>query len=291
MGISKRHHYIPQFLIKRFADADGMLYLYDKEKGAFAKEKRSTKAVFFDMNRNTVDMSGVPNDGMEKLYAMLDERFAGTLKDILDTGNLSIENVGSMLIFASSLKWRVMANDEKFNEANERLGYADLPITIKVTGENDEPNEEAISHLLNSDLFKMSKRVILPFLAVYDAEGFSEEKLLKAYHSSYVHNNDKVISLLGDSPIIEDRNATDDNFGNFIFPIGNHDTFICSDHGNQKITSYAFYVNKDLAMFHQAQKYVVCSDKKHLEQIIQAHKTLSDGGNLNQIMDYIFSFT
>ena len=53
MSISKRHHYIPQFLIKRFADTDKMLYLYDKEKSAFAKEKRSPKSVFFEMNRNT----------------------------------------------------------------------------------------------------------------------------------------------------------------------------------------------------------------------------------------------
>lgn len=291
MSISKRHHYIPQFLIRWFADTEGMLYLYDKEKGTFAKEKRSTKAVFFDMNRNTVDMGGIPNDSMEKLYAVLDERFAGTLKDILENRNLSVENIGSMLIFASSLKWRVKPNDEKFNEADERFGHGELPITIKVIGENDEPNEEAVNHLLNSDLFKMSKRVILPFLPVYDAEGFSEEKLLKAYHSSYVHNNDKVISVLGDSPIIEDTNATDDNFGNFIFPIGNHDTFICSDKGDQLVNHYAFYVNKDLAMFHQAEQYVVCSNKEHLEQIIEAHKVLSDSGNLNQIMDNIFSFT
>lgn len=291
MSISKRHHYVPQFLIRRFADAEGMLYLYNKETGTFAKEKRSTKAVFFDMNRNTVKMGGVENDSMEKLYAVLDERFADTLKDILNNGNLSVGNVGSMLIFASTLKWRVMANDGKFDEADQRLGYEDLPITIKVSKENQVQNEEAIQNLVNSDLFRMSKRVILPFLPFYGDEGLSENKLLKAHNRSYFHNNEKVISILGDSPIIEDKNVSDHDFGNFIFPVGNHDTFICSDRGNQQVNHYAFYVNKDLAMFHQAEKYVVCSNKEHLEQIIQAYNFLAAGGNLNQITDFIFSFT
>lgn len=39
MGISRRHHYIPQFLIKKFADSDNMLYLYDKEKKNLCKGK------------------------------------------------------------------------------------------------------------------------------------------------------------------------------------------------------------------------------------------------------------
>ena len=71
MGISRRHHYIPQFLIKKFADSDNMLYLYDKEKKTFAKEKRSPKSIFFEMNRNILDFGGTANDNLEKLYACL----------------------------------------------------------------------------------------------------------------------------------------------------------------------------------------------------------------------------
>jgi hypothetical protein len=41
MGISRRHHYIPQFLIKKFADSDNMLYLYDKEKKPLQRKREA----------------------------------------------------------------------------------------------------------------------------------------------------------------------------------------------------------------------------------------------------------
>ncbi len=46
MGLSHRHHYIPQFLINHFADEDGLLYIYDKTTGRFWKDKKSAKAIF-----------------------------------------------------------------------------------------------------------------------------------------------------------------------------------------------------------------------------------------------------
>lgn len=52
----------------------------------------------------------------------------------------------------------------------------------------------------------------------------------------------------------------------------------------------AFYINKDLAMFHQAKKYVVCRDKDHLYSIIDAYYTLQDARITNLIHDHIFKF-
>ncbi len=291
MNISKRHHYIPQFLIKRFADKDGMLFLYDKEKKAFAKERRSSKSVFFEMNRNTVDTGGAPHDNMERLYAELDAKFSGTIKDIVENHNMSEENIASMLVLASSLKWRLPINDKDFEKTAKALSYADLPINISIKNEDGSDHTEALKHITNSELFNQSKRVIFPFLPFYNGKDISEEKLISAYLNSYVNANDRIISILGDAPLIEDQNSTVNDFGNFILPIGNHETFICSDFGTKKVTNVAFFVNKDLAVFHQSKKYVICKDKAHLEQIIGVYDTLTADGNLNQIMDHIFKFT
>ena len=51
---SKRHHYIPKFLIKEFTDEQGLLYIYDKIKDKFLTNKRSPKSIFFENDRNTI---------------------------------------------------------------------------------------------------------------------------------------------------------------------------------------------------------------------------------------------
>ncbi len=143
MGISRRHHYIPQFLIKKFADSDNMLYLYDKEKKTFAKEKRSPKSIFFEMNRNILDFGGTANDNLEKLYAELDEKFSRDLTEIIATKNITEEGLTSLLVMVSSLKWRLPVNDELFYDKDRQYTYDKLPISIKAINDDGSQNTEA----------------------------------------------------------------------------------------------------------------------------------------------------
>ncbi|MCA6441097.1 MULTISPECIES: DUF4238 domain-containing protein [unclassified Arcicella] len=290
MGISKRHHYIPQFLIKRFADKDNMLYLYDKEKGTFSKEKRSPKSVFFEMNRNTLDFDGTLNDNLEKLYAELDEKFSRDLAEIVRSGNISEDGLVSLLVMVSSLKWRLPINDKLFDEKDNHYTYDKLPISIKAIKDDGSQNGEAIEHLLNSEIFRRTKRLIFPFLPFYEGAELTPAKLLKLHQQSYINTNERITSILGDSPLIESKSSDIEDFGNFILPLGNSETFICNNSGRKNINSIAFYVNKDLAVFHQANKYVVCRDKEHLISIIKAYQTLQDAGQTNLIHDHIFKF-
>jgi len=291
MGISKRHHYIPQFLIKRFADNDGKLFLYNKETGRFAKARQSTKSVFFEMNRNTIELDGIPYDYLEQLYASMDTKFADVVTDLMDNRSTSVENIASMLILVSSLKWRLPANDDDFDSAVEALPYEKLPFEIKVKKDDGSDHTEAINHIVNSELFKQSKRIIFPFLPFYEGKDISPPKMLKAFHNSYVNYHDNYISILGDCPLIEDVNSSVTDYDNFILPISSNDTYICSDNGNQKVTSPLFYFNQDLAVFHQSEKYVVCKDRTHLEKVIQMYGIMQESNQADQIIKHIFKMT
>src|SRR5690554_957685 len=290
MTLSKRHHYIPQFLIKRFADEDNMLYLFDKEKGAFAKERRSPKSVFFEMNRNTWYFDGMPNDNMEKLYAQLEEKFSKDLAEITHTGIITEEALTSILVMASSMKWRLPANDNLFDVKDKEYPYDKLPVNIILKKEDGSDHKEALDYLLNSELFRHTKKLIFPFLPFYDNLNISEEKLRRVYQNSYVNSNPNIKSILGDVPLIESDSNNLDDFGNFILPLGSNDTFICNNSQMKRVQHIAFYVNKDLAMFHQAQKYVVCKDKEHLQSIIDAYAYLQTIGQTEIINRYVFLF-
>ncbi len=288
MTLSKRHHYIPQFLIKRFADESNMLYLYDKEKGAFAKAKRSSKSVFFEMNRNTLYFEGMPNDSMEKLYAELDEMFSKDLIKITRSGIITEETLTSILIMASSMKWRLPSNDSLFADKDKEYPYERLPVNIVIKKDDGSDHTEAMNHLLSSELFRHTKKLIFPFLPFYDNLNVSEEKLLRVHNNSYVNSNPNITSVLGDVPLIESDVNNLDDFGNFILPIGNNETFICNDSQRKNVQDITFYLFKDLAMFHQAQKYVVCKDKEHLEKIIETYAHFQSIGQIEMITRYIF---
>lgn len=185
MRISTRHHYIPQFLIKRFADEDNMLYLYDKEKGAFSKEKRSPKSMFFEMNRNTLDFGGALNDNLEKLYADLDDKFSRDVTEIVKSKNITEERLMSLLVMISSLKWRLPVNDKLFEEKDKQYTYDKLPISIKLINDDGSQNKEALDYLLNSEIFSRTKRLVFPFLPFYDNTEIKFTKLLRLHQNSY----------------------------------------------------------------------------------------------------------
>lgn len=290
MQTSKRHHYIPQFIIKQFADSDGMLYLYDKETRRFAKRKQSTKSVFFEMNRNTADIGGFPSDNMEKLYADIDARFSKDLNEILTNDTISVESLSSILMMISLIKWRVPSQDIQFEKYDAERQLEDLPINIKVVNNDTSESTDALQHLINSELFSKTKRFIFPLLPFYEGQNISEEKILRVYTSSYVNSNHNIKSILGDVPLIEDSTSNIDNFGNFIFPLSTTHTFICSDSCNKKIKGIEFYLIKDLAIFHQSTRYVVCKDKEYLQHVIDAYNETLQRGKAQFLNEYVFKY-
>lgn len=73
-------------------------------------------------------------------------------------------------------------------------------------------------------------------------------------------------------------------------PLGNNETFIFNDSQNKCVKKITFYLNKDSAMLHQAQKYIVCKDKDHLQKVIEIYNHLEARGQIGMVNRYIFQF-
>ncbi len=290
MELSERHHYIPQFLIKQFVGEDGFLYVYDKEQKEILRHKRSSKQIFFEWNRNTFDIGGVASDNFEKIYSALDGMLASALSNVLTTKILSPENVMSIYVLITTLKNRIPANDSEFNSLKENLTYEDLPIQISPKDANDIHDEEAFNYLINSDLFKESKRFIFPFLAFYKGKELDNEKLLHIHNNCFLNSNDKITSIIGDVPIIEKEGSSLTNLNDVIFPLSNSDTFIFKENTLKGVSNFAFYLNKDLAIIHQSRKYVACKSKQYLEKLIETYNELDSRNQTDLILKYVFEF-
>lgn len=287
-NISKRHHYVPQFLIKRFANEDGMVYVLNKKDMRISQ--KSPKAVFFEWNRNTLEVGGVPNDVMEKFYSKLDTRYAKVIDELLKERVLTPEIVQDVHFLVTGLRWRIPKNDEAFESLKNSLDFGNLPFKIVLKGTTEEVNKQALDYLYSSDTFKESLRHILPIISVYDGKQISKDKLVNNYLNSYLHNNDNQIFLLGDVPVVETNPQSLELLGSFTFPLDPRNIFLCSDSGEHKVTSPLFYLNQNLATLHLADTYVACSDKNHLERMIQGYETTKLSGMDGGLVDNLFKF-
>jgi hypothetical protein len=59
----RKHHFVPQFWMRRFSDADGKLWSYDRETGRISE--RSSRKLMQIFNLCTVQRSGADDATLE----------------------------------------------------------------------------------------------------------------------------------------------------------------------------------------------------------------------------------
>lgn len=284
MNKSKNHHYIPQFLIRNFCDSDGLLYVYNKQEKRIISRKLSPKSIFFEVNRNTVSSHGNESDDLEQLYSAIDTKISSDLNKVLRAKTISPDQLVSVLFLASLLKWRTPLIDQKFASLKGDLSEEHLRIKIRTKNLDGIENNELKQAIFKSQLFIESKRILIPFLPL-----FEDENLLNFNINSFINTNEHITSLIGDCPIIEDENLEINCLKSFIFPISTTDTFIYWDKPKKSIINTSFYLQKDLAVLHLSEKYVACRDINHLQKIIDAYNTIISVGFGDSIVRSLFN--
>lgn len=285
MSVSRRHHYIPQFLASNFTDVDGVLFVYNKDEDRIVSKKQSPKAMFFEKDRNTVEFNGQKLDDLEKLYSVLDDKISRHLRSVLTSKTISPEQVVSIALLASQLKWRVPNADEAFNKIKEGLTQEDLAISITAKDQNLNVDEEAIKFIENSEIFRETKRVLLsmpPFL--------NEQSLLEIHNNSFINTNPNFPALIGDAPVLEKPNTDWRRIEDFIFPLSSSDTLIFKKGTKKEIVSPLFYFQRDMATIKASTKYVGCKSKDHLEKIVKMYQEVRKNGKLNNVEEFLFDF-
>lgn len=132
---SRRHHYIPQFLTKEFADNDGLLFIYDKVNDKILKQRRPPKNIFYEYERNTIEGKDSEKDTSieDSLFKKLDDMSSIIIKNFqhnyIDNQLFSDDNVAGLQFFIINLYWRLPKTDYAAKDLVERA-------EIKINGEN-----------------------------------------------------------------------------------------------------------------------------------------------------------
>jgi hypothetical protein len=284
MNISRRHHYIPKFLIKNFVDDDGLIFVYHKATDTI--KKQSPKGIFYEMDRNTFEVGGEPSDKFEQLYGEFDNMMAKHVANVLKNGAFEPEELMTLVTLAQTLKWRVPANDEAFEELKEKVSLKDLSIRIIAKDTDDKSiDENVILEIEKSEIIQESKRLtfaIAPFL--------TDHNLLLELHnnSTILHLDNPLGALIGDMPILEKSNTDINSLDSFLLPLSSNDTFIYRKEGKCTNVRKTFFLNRDLATLHQAEKYVACKNLEQLQSVVSSYKLIKMGGVEDVIMKGLF---
>ena len=281
---SSRHHYLPQFYIKNFTNEDGLLYVYDKENKRLHKQPRPPKSIFFENDRNTVEINGIQSDVMEQIYSGVDTMLSEGLKQVLESNKIEPEHIVNVLTFASTLKWRIPLYDEEFNVLKSVIPFEKLPIEITIK-DGGKSTKEAIEHLKNSNTFKESMRLIFPMWLLQN-----ESLLKEVYEHHFINVNDKFGSIIGDVPIIQKPNLNISTMENFVFPLSKSSTFIFKNGTTKSVNHPVFYINRDIAIFHLSQKYVASASKEHLQKTAEIYYQVEQDGRVDEIINGIFDW-
>lgn len=258
---STRHHYIPQFLIEGFTDSNGLLYVYDKKRNKILKNPKSPKSIFFERDRNTIDL---PNNNQSSiledvLYSKIDNDGSKIVKYYQETDLKLIEfnydNTAQFLFFLITLFWRIPLTDYAVKDL---ITHADI--------DSKKINPETLKN--DKDFYKTQRGgIILHTINEMISSGNSGSKFIN------VHQMSKDILVLGDNPLLFRKTSHKfSEFGeiDFLFALTSRRIYSSTKESLGTLpTLNAFKYNA--AIINQSIRYVCSSNLDTLEKSVKVY--------------------
>ena len=188
--ISSRHHYLPKFYLNGFTNSEGNLYVYDKLKDTIGIESKSPKSVFYEWDRNTINIQGDNNSSFieDYLYSILDSQCSKVVNHFSESEfediKLDDENMSSFLFFIIVLFWRVPHTDFAVNDILDRAVINSIGIDPDILRNDETFRKIQRSFLINHTIDQI----------------ISSQRKLKSYSS--IQQFTKDVFVIGDSPIV-----------------------------------------------------------------------------------------
>ncbi|MEH6763466.1 MAG: DUF4238 domain-containing protein [Aequorivita antarctica] len=272
---SKRHHYIPKFLIKKFCDKGGLLYIYDKKKDIIHSNPRSPKSVLFENHRNTIKIDNQASSIIEdELFQILDDTSSKYIKELqtseIKPSLFSDENLVQLQFFVINLFWRIPKTD---------YVVEDLINRAKITTDGIDPE------LLRNDVsWRKLKRIELYNETINQ---MSESITKPSGYYTKIVEFDEDIFVLGDYPFIFRnylKKFTDLVEDDFYIALTSKRILSFSTKPMQSFTK-SMSLTYNASIINESHNYVVSNNLKMLKGSVEFYKRLK-GENHNHIAKF-----
>jgi hypothetical protein len=281
---SKKHHYLPIFYLKGFADDNQQLFIYDKIRNEIL-EGQNPSSKFYENHLNNFRADGkVLFSFEETLFTPSDTRVSPLFSRFRNAINyeFSAYDKVELLHFLSQLYWRSPETHEKYTELIKKDGFSNNYFRITKAGKTakDEEIPEIIDKILNdTETQKMFKHII-PL-----TNGNIEELQKLAEKWKVIDlSTEQATFITGDNPfLINNKNFRMDNvFEELIFPLSKNKVLILSDKSPNFFDSIAL-ANINILILHQSKRFIASESRNQLETVIKNYNNFKDLNLLDQM--------
>jgi hypothetical protein len=275
---SSRHHYIPQFLLEGFKNPEGLLYIYDKQKNRVLKTPRPPKSIFFEKDRNTIEVTETLKSSIleDILYFKIDDDASKVFKlfqtEELKSIEFTIENTSKLLLFLITLFWRIPYSDYAAEDVISRS-----IIDPQQLYPNEMKDDPTFKKIQRARLFKHQIDEMLKF-------GRKGKKLLN------IHQTREDVYVIGDNPLLFRHNPirfSEFNEIDFLFALTSKRIYSST---NEKLEVWKIVnsIRYNAAVINQSTRYVGCNNLEILNKSVHLYTEYKNQGRESEICRRIF---
>jgi hypothetical protein len=269
--LSWRHHYIPEFYLKGFANSDGTFKIFDIEKNAFVKGGKdfSPQSHFFEKNGNTIYTENGADDFIEtKFFSPSDNRIAEIFNKINNSPSnsrfgLTEDDMPALQHFVSILFWRLPANYDQISYLIKTKELHELGLLLKSKDTDETVRDEEFENKIKNDpnFFKAVKHY-LPYITYGRLLDCRTPLTIQTFPS-------QLPALCSDNPVIfEESFLPDVYYDDLILPLTHTHVFIRGNKIRKDVLA-AIKIDIDLIILKQAKKFVSCTDMRYVGMLNQ----------------------
>ena len=275
---SVRHHYIPKFLSSGFTNADGLLFIYDKNKDRILSTPKPPKSIFFEHERNTLEVTSESKSSFieDFLYSDIDNRASKVIQYYRTAEmakiDFSTDDSATFLFFLICLFWRIPKTDYAASDLIERA-------EISATGIDPEilRRDPTFQKLSRAGLFKH-----------HIDEMLRDRKVRNKYLNIY--NWGQPVFVIGDYPILfkkQPKKFSEFDDTDFLIAISSNRIFSSTLEPLQKF-GFQNSLRYNACVIDQSIRYIAAGDLKVLEQSVWFYKRLMEKGLIYSLSEVTF---
>lgn len=286
----QRNHYIPEYYLRNFTNVDNFFYVYDKKAKYKNVLRKSPKNICFEWDRYTMYFNNEPYKELEKnTYGYFDNKHSKIFKLLSQARqkgfDWNMEAIETVEMFVPLTYWRSPISDKELLERIKDTNFIKETglIMSDENGTNIEWTDDFTKTFLDDENIRKAIRPTLAYASL-------REPLRKTKHLEWrILFNTKKPNLTSDNPIIfrEKPKSKEDFRDVIILPISNDTILTRIDERIEQTNLHEAFL-QDIMIFHQAESYVICSDKNYLEDIAKEYRVFQKLGLINNVKDWLF---
>ena len=275
---SSRHHYIPEFLSKAFTNNDGKIFVFDKEKNKILERPKVPKSIFFEWDRNTVEVKdGIHSSVIEDcIYSEIDSKASKAIKyfqnEEVRSIDFGMEKVGHLGFFLIALFWRIPHTDKISENVIDRAEIVQGNSSIDAEVFRKDPT------------FRKFHRTSLADHTIKEMV----EQGKKGKYFVNVHSSSDDSFLLSDNPILfrtHTNRFSDLFYTDHLFAISSRRIFSSTESVMNRFLLGKFY---NAAIIDQASRFVCSGNIRLLEESLDFYEMLKGNDFLQSGIERCF---